>query len=90
MDYKKMREEIVSLSDKRDLLTSDIERLRIRKEEAQRNIRELDEKCRSLGVDPSNLDEEIQKLEKECLAKFTDYSMKLASVESKLEGIRNV
>ena len=88
MDLKAAKDEIVSLSNERDKLSSDIQRLQIKKEEAENSLKDLEDKCRSLGFDPATLDQEILGLEEQCQHQISDYKTKLQQLSLKLKSYK--
>lgn len=89
MDIKETKETIISLSNQRDKLASDIQRLAIKKEEAEKNLKLLEEKCVDLGFDPSTLGSEIEKLEEKCTAMINDLAAKLKKVEERIKVFKD-
>lgn len=88
MDLKLIKDEIVALSNQRDKLSSDVQRMVIKREEAEKTLKELEEKCTSLGFDPSTLSSEILVLEGKCKEMMEEFKNKLASLELKLSNYK--
>lgn len=90
MDLKSKKEEIVSLSNERDRLWSDLQRLIIKKQEAEKTMEELENKCRSLGFDPKTLDQVIASLEEECDSKVLAYNTSLQRLSQQIKELQKV
>jgi len=70
--------QLEDLIKKRDQLKSTVQRIQGRKEAAVKELADIEEDCKKRGVDPSQLDDAIQRLTEK-------YN---AEVESLAEGVR--
>jgi predicted nuclease with TOPRIM domain len=73
-----------TLIQKRKKLQIEIERLRGRKEQAQENLKAIEEECRSKKIDPNNIDDTIQQLETKYEKLILDLESDVANAEQAL------
>lgn len=74
---------------KRDDLAAKRQRLLGRLEEAERAVKDLEDKCRAKGLDPNDLDGVISKLEMNLEKTVSDLESKLSEAEKSLEPYLN-
>lgn len=65
----------------RSRLSKEVERLQVRREEAEKNLQAVEEECRSKKVDPDRIDEVIEQLE-------TKYREHVEEIESKNQDLQ--
>ncbi len=65
------------LIQRRNQLTQELERLRGRKEQAQRNLSELESECREKNIDPDKIEETLKEL-------WARYQRRVPELEAKI------
>lgn len=69
---------------KRNTLSKEVERLRGRKEEAEKNLRAVEEECRAKKFEPEQIDQVIGQLETLYASQVEELEQEIADSEQKL------
>lgn len=77
-----LKARIEAANNRRNALASDLAKIKGQYEAAQENLAQIESECRAKGVDPNDLDREIERLRSAIEQKVTAYEAELAQVEN--------
>lgn len=75
---------------RRDHVSLQIQRLEGRREEAERALEALENECKARGIDPSNIEETVSKLEEALEASLSAVETKIDEAEKALSRFTTV
>jgi chromosome segregation ATPase len=84
-----MSDDIKALVERRDAIESRKSKLTGKLEVAKNSLQEIDEKLAELGIEPANLEKEIERLRSERDQKIQAFNASLEEAETLLSTIEN-
>jgi chromosome segregation ATPase len=79
-------DKLSSLIKRRGSLETEVQRLQGRKEQAEKNLAQIEEECRSKKIDPSKIDEVIAELERLYVSQVEELETDIKNAEQALSA----
>jgi uncharacterized protein YfcZ (UPF0381/DUF406 family) len=79
-------DKLSSLIKRRSSLETEVQRLQGRKEQAEKNLAQIEEECRSKKIDPSKIDEVIAELERLYVSQVEELETDIKNAEQALSA----
>lgn len=79
-------DKLSSLIKRRGSLETEVQRLKGRKEQAEKNLAQIEEECRSKKIDPSKIDEVIAELERLYVSQVEELETDIKNAEQALSA----